>query len=96
MLWEGQVWDWIPASFVMSSDVSPVPRGQVPSHTADWGKKTLSQSLPREPQHVSSVWRDEGGDWEDLVLGDRKREEGDPYTGALEYSLGNLVVRPSN
>lgn len=59
-------------------------------------KKNHSRSLPREPQSVSSVQRDEGADWGGLILGDRKGEEGDPYTGALARSPGNLVARPGN
>lgn len=59
-------------------------------------KKNLNWSLPREPQGMSSVRRGKGGDWEDLVLGDRKEEEGDPYAGALACSLRNWVVRPGN
>jgi len=36
--------DWVPASYVVSGRVIPVPRGQVPSHTAAW-ENSLSAGL---------------------------------------------------
>lgn len=45
---------------------------------------------------TACVWSGEEGNWEDLVLGNKKGKERDPYTGTLQYSLGKLVDRPCN